>query len=742
MDEKESVLMVIRAIETDSIDRVEDIVGRLIDLFNSDESREFLENKIQQARDGLIKLEDAMKVSLYDGMQVMRQLVTDVRIHLWSSDAAISRFQFRGQSLHYLLTHASDVLKDKSLTNEEKVKKIWDGITGPLTQDEDKEKATQRLEEFLNEWRQASKLPEPDKQRLENQIRTDFDRGLRQQHTEIEDLFTQLREHFEGLRAKLDETNATVKEAERRGTTIGVMCGGGIAAGVVGIVGLGTTLASPLTPLGAAFTATVTGDLIGLAGTVLGLVGTGVSAVNGALVGRGEAHKEIKNRGGERFLNRKHPSWYPRIENLLFDYISGNMTDDALSLLIRDERLEEDLCHIRDHLQRWILSCRDLLDKTKIPVLSKKAFILEARRTWAFAKALLLDESEYVEHHSELLSQLINAALSSGNDVAPFISVARLPDGNQTLKLKLIARQNADMLAVHALVCDIAELAGVTAQVGFSNVKGTYVYEIKIDETDGVKRFIGVIAKQTGRLAEVHVRAALLGEYDVNVGSRLTNPAFNRIYGPGLSAPGFRPTVFNRLNYSGEIYYCPTGWRRVSINVADSAAEFDRKYGGWHVAYHGTNHELASTVLTSGFLPARGAYSDGEAVVYFSPSIEYAAHPRYARVYEVPDKSEAKKYMQMILQVRVNPKNIWKKVGGTLPGAFDPENRHYNEARDNSPADPNFPDNRNLEWLVKPIPGTSGIDMFKNMFVIYGVMIRVNDTDPKTHPANAWWLMK
>jgi len=96
--------------------------------------------------------------------------------------------------------------------------------------------------------------------------------------------------------------------------------------------------------------------------------------------------------------------------------------------------------------------------------------------------------------------------------------------------------------------------------------------------------------------------------------------------------------------------------------------------------------------------------------------------------------------MQMILQVRLNPKNIWKKRGGTLPGALDPDHESYNKDRDNPPADPNFPDNRNLEWLVKPIPETSGIDMFKNMFVIYGIMMRVSDTDPKTHPTNAWWL--
>jgi len=58
-----------------------------------------------------------------------------------------------------------------------------------------------------------------------------------------------------------------------------------------------------------------------------------------------------------------------------------------------------------------------------------------------------------------------------------------------------------------------------------------YVYEIQFEEIDGIKRFLGEIARNTGKLADVHVRAALLGEYDVNIGSRLTNPAFNRIYG-------------------------------------------------------------------------------------------------------------------------------------------------------------------------------------------------------------------
>jgi len=32
---------------------------------------------------------------------------------------------------------------------------------------------------------------------------------------------------------------------------------------------------------------------------------------------------------------------------------------------------------------------------------------------WAFAKALLLDDQDNAKHHSELLSKLVNAALSA-----------------------------------------------------------------------------------------------------------------------------------------------------------------------------------------------------------------------------------------------------------------------------------------------------------------------------------------
>jgi hypothetical protein len=214
-----------------------------------------------------------------------------------------------------------------------------------------------------------------------------------------------------------------------------------------------------------------------------------------------------------------------------------------------------------------------------------------------------------------------------------------------------------------------------------------------------------------------------MGDYSMTTGPQILNPAFNRIYGRGLQAPGFKSTEFTFLDYSGEKYHCPTGWRRISLNVASTPSEFDRKYGGWHVAYHGTKHGLACTILTNGLQAFPGCFSEGKPVVYFSPSIKYTSHPRYSAVYQ-----NAGKYLQMVFQVRVNPLRIWKKKRGTLRGAF----------RGDPTLDEHFPGNKNLEWLVNSLPGAQLSDM-ADLFIIYGIMVRVYDSDPTLDPENSWW---
>ena len=208
---------------------------------------------------------------------------------------------------------------------------------------------------------------------------------------------------------------------------------------------------------------------------------------------------------------------------------------------------------------------------------------------------------------------------------------------------------------------------------------------------------------------------------------QILNPAFNRVYGRCAAEPGFISTSFSPLNYGGELYVCPDGWCRVSLHVADSARLFDKHYHGWHVAYHGTSHLLAPTVLANGLAPSQaGCFSRGQPAYYFSPSIRYVSHPRYAKVYRHRDR-----YYQMVFQCRVNPARIWKKKSGTLPGSFiaDP------------PIDPSRT-NKELEWLVRPLPeqpagGLAGSDLF----VIYGIMVRsyCSVEDALADPTNGWW---
>ncbi|CAF4182867.1 unnamed protein product, partial [Adineta steineri] len=60
-------------------------------------------------------------------------------------------------------------------------------------------------------------------------------------------------------------------------------------------------------------------------------------------------------------------------------------------------------------------------------------------------------------------------------------------------------------------------------------------------------------------------------------------------------------------------YYCPIGWKRLSINVANDAKEFDRRWGDWPIAYHGTLVENVLNILASGLRVSRSGcfYDDG-----------------------------------------------------------------------------------------------------------------------------------
>ena len=104
------------------------------------------------------------------------------------------------------------------------------------------------------------------------------------------------------------------------------------------------------------------------------------------------------------------------------------------------------------------------------------------------------------------------------------------------------------------------------------------------------------------------------------------------------------------------------------------------------IVYHGTESGLASDILHAGFKGVEGCHCpDEEPVSYFSASIIYAAHRRYAKIW--PRTQDGKtRYYQMVLQCRVKPSAVAVKDRQTL-GA-------------KGQCDPNY-DNKQLEWLVK-----------------------------------------
>ncbi|CAF5003927.1 unnamed protein product [Rotaria sp. Silwood1] len=174
-------------------------------------------------------------------------------------------------------------------------------------------------------------------------------------------------------------------------------------------------------------------------------------------------------------------------------------------------------------------------------------------------------------------------------------------------------------------------------------------------------------------------------------------------------------------------YYCPVGWKRYSLYVADN---FGEKFRGWCICYHGTKFEYGLSILLSGLTTAKDqAHGPG---IYTSPSIIYASHPRYAEIKLVKscvenDFFEKGQYIQFVLECRVHPNNI-KKIGcETL------------RVRNQTIIDANI-NNDIIEWLID----THGKDRMdvndpNSVIVCTGIMTRVTDNHPGLLPVSKWW---
>lgn len=153
-------------------------------------------------------------------------------------------------------------------------------------------------------------------------------------------------------------------------------------------------------------------------------------------------------------------------------------------------------------------------------------------------------------------------------------------------------------------------------------------------------------------------------------------------------------------------------------------------YGDWAVAYHGTKSNFVSSILTQGLRSSTPTaekaccyleYLGASAALYLSPSIEYAAHPRYAEPI-----CWGAQWVQVVLQVRVNPRVLCTKEAGTVPNtqSIDPQlDSHFS--------------NDELEWIVTAAPGmhltaSQGV-------IVSGIMLRFSDVHPYEKEKNKWW---
>ncbi|CAF4978434.1 unnamed protein product, partial [Rotaria sp. Silwood1] len=105
------------------------------------------------------------------------------------------------------------------------------------------------------------------------------------------------------------------------------------------------------------------------------------------------------------------------------------------------------------------------------------------------------------------------------------------------------------------------------------------------------------------RMRKFLICSVLIGNFGINGFRHAMNPAYNRIYSyqERETAEGFIPTWFSTsLDRGGEPYYCPVGWRRYAIDVGMTGAQFEKEYGRWAIAYHGTAGTLAMAILLNG----------------------------------------------------------------------------------------------------------------------------------------------
>ncbi|CAF1526108.1 unnamed protein product [Adineta steineri] len=226
---------------------------------------------------------------------------------------------------------------------------------------------------------------------------------------------------------------------------------------------------------------------------------------------------------------------------------------------------------------------------------------------------------------------------------------------------------------------------------------------------------------------DANVESITLGDFGLEVEGRLMDPRWNKNYVSSSNDRSEGEYWVSPINQGGKPYHCPSGWKRFGIKVATDGEEFDAQWGTWNMAYHGTQGELASAIITSGLkVSMTGCWHDkGVPRVYVSPSIEYCAHPRYARPWEKTTKNGETIWYQLVFQCRVNPTSIALIRPETILAT-----EHKTEV-----IDKNFK-NGELEWTII---AENDQDFIKDNIICYGMMMRTSKVNPKDLTPSKWW---
>lgn len=445
--------------------------------------------------------------------------------------------------------------------------------------------------------------------------------------------------------------------------------------------------------------------------------------------------------------------WYQKVERGFVSYLtSSNNESDKINFrkLIQEENLENDRSIFIEFFENFLNFCKKnsniiftvsssanniYMKHLRVRKFHPDGVLLMLDSSWALTKAIIFKDPELAAQHTELERDLerISSTLDS-NEYMPLIwasyqkqtTTIDQDDENVIIRLKGSAsyidqfNKYASLLSIYNIIQNIKNPDSIRNMLCLDGIR---VKRTSLNHLLDVLTFV----------SDFKFKALLIQDCKIAIDHQVLYPAFNRSYGKlelpsnhGFDLSSFTPTQFSMLWRGDHPYYCPNGWLRYSIKVSKSSEEFESKYSKWPVAYHGTSSLTLINILKTGFRVSvgQGNASHGKGA-YFSPSIEYSAHPRYSRIIKITNRFQKQFYIQTIFQCRLNPQSFYVKQETLL-------------TNNSIKIDPNF-DNKVVEWVISSEANEELVEKNEEVLVIYGIMVRISEKHPNDLASSHWW---